>query len=288
MQTIAAAYSRTLSRLKSHFDSREAEATTKALFEDMWALRSPRNDQNVMPAHADRALSGAIARLLSGEPLAYITGIAWFYGHVFSVDPSVLIPRPETEELVDLIIRHMSSKPVKILDVGTGSGCIAVSLAKALPKAAICAVDLSSKALERAQKNADALGVQVAFEQLDFLDQNAVLQYSNAAGPFDLIVSNPPYIAPSEKDDLKPNVRDFEPEMALFTPENDSLIFYRKLAEYSSFLVRKPVELSFNIALETSALYAAQVAQLFELNQPEIHVDMSKRPRIVTALVSLS
>lgn len=161
-------------------------------------------------------------------PVQYLLGKTNFYGLDFEVNENVLIPRPETEELVEWIIHENSninkSKKLKILDIGTGSGCIAISLAKNLPNAEICAIDVSKKALETAKRNAVNNNVEVTFIFQDILKLDE-LKYN-----FDIIVSNPPYIRNLEKEEIKKNVLGYEPHLALFVEDNDALVFYKKIA----------------------------------------------------------
>jgi len=161
-------------------------------------------------------------------PIQYIIGKTNFFGLDFEVNPDVLIPRPETEELVEWIISDTKKKKntseLKILDIGTGSGCIAIALAKNLPNASVFAIDISEMALAIAQKNALSNAVNVRFFQKDILETNDLEQY------FDIIVSNPPYVRQLEKQEIKKNVLDFEPHLALFVADNDALLFYRKIA----------------------------------------------------------
>ena len=162
-------------------------------------------------------------------PIQYLLGSTHFYGLEFEVNSNVLIPRPETEELVDWIIQSskfkVQSSKFKILDIGTGSGCIAISLAKNLPNAEVFALDVSDKALATAQKNAELNQVTIQFIH------QSILETEDLGQQFDLIVSNPPYVRHLEKHEIKKNVLDNEPHLALFVDDNDALIFYRKIAE---------------------------------------------------------
>ncbi len=170
----------------------------------------------------------ATKRLVQGEPLQYITGEQWFCGRRFFVDPAVLIPRPETEELVQWVMAAVDkAKPASVLDIGTGSGCIAITLSLELGSLQLTAIDLSEMALAVAQKNAAELGAKVQFLQIDFLDGHQ----REALGKFDIIVSNPPYIPFSEKETLHKNVADYEPSLALFVAE-DALVFYEAIAKF--------------------------------------------------------
>jgi len=172
----------------------------------------------------DRHLIEALQELKTGKPWQYITGKTFFYNLSFSVNEHCLIPRPETEELVDWIINDFTGRSgLKILDIGTGSGAIAISLAKNLPNAKVTGLDLSHDTLLLAQENALLNKVQVEFLQKD------ILKTGNCLADYDVIVSNPPYVRRSEKEKMHPNVLKFEPATALFVPDNQALIFYEKI-----------------------------------------------------------
>lgn len=172
----------------------------------------------------------ALQRLLQHEPLQYVTSKAYFFGFEFFVNSNTLIPRPETEELVQLILSDIVEKqalsPKNILDIGTGTGCIPITLFLNLPKTTVYAVDIDEKTLQVAQKNAHTLGATVYFEQIDILTQD-LDKFPN----FDIIVSNPPYVTEKEKAEIRKNVLDYEPHKALFVPDENPLLFYRRIAE---------------------------------------------------------
>lgn len=183
-----------------------------------------------------------LSQLKEHKPIQYILGETEFYGLPFYVNENTLIPRPETEELVDWIIKENSKgKELKILDVGTGTGCIAISLAKNLPNAKVFAMDVSEKALEVAQKNAKRNGVEV-----EFLHQS-ILEVDDLKHSFDIIVSNPPYVRNLEKEEIKKNVLDYEPHLALFVEDNDALLFYRKISELATKNLSEKGQLYFEI-----------------------------------------
>lgn len=169
----------------------------------------------------------ALARLQAQEPIQYILGCTEFYGLPFQVNKYTLIPRPETEELVDWILSHVQNQGVvlDILDIGTGSGCIAVALAKILPRASISALDISLKAIALAKENAINNNVSVSFSDQDILDTKSLEK------KYDVIVSNPPYVRQQEKKAMHTNVLAYEPSNALFVPNGDPLLFYRKIAQ---------------------------------------------------------
>ena len=181
---------------------------------------------NVELTHEQEAtLEDAIKRLQKYEPIQYIQGYSDFSGLRFKVTPATLIPRPETSELVEWIASEYSSKTVNILDIGTGSGCIAISLAHKLPESNVTAWDISTAALAVAAENSRNNGTEVTFERVD------ILSYEPKSAQFDIIVSNPPYIKENEKSAMHNNVLDWEPHTALFVPDSDPLLFYRTIAE---------------------------------------------------------
>jgi release factor glutamine methyltransferase len=196
----------------------------------------------------------ALSRLLKHEPIQYILGSAHFMDMDFKVAPGVLIPRPETEELVRMIIEeHQDREKLKVLDIGTGSGCIAISLAKNLNQAQVTAWDVSVKSLQIANENNASLQGEVSFEERD------VLQYRNDPKVnFDVIVSNPPYVRELEKSEIKDNVKLHEPELALFVPDHDPLVFYRAIGQLAKQSLKANGSLYFEInqylGAETKAL----------------------------------
>ena len=207
-----------------------------------------------------------ISELKTEKPIQYITGEAWFYGYRFEVNENTLIPRPETEELVEWIIEstklEAGSEKLNMLDIGTGSGCIPISLKKEIPNAIVSAIDVSEKALEVARTNALDNEVEVYFIlqnilEIDDLDE---LPTSNFQLPtqFDIIVSNPPYVRNLEKQEIKKNVLDYEPHLALFVEDTDALLFYRKIAQLALTSLTPNGKLFFEInqylAKETVAL----------------------------------
>lgn len=184
-------------------------------------------DRDEVSADDEHLILSLAQRITDGEPLQYVTHKAYFHGHEFFVDRGALIPRPETELLVDEVIKYAESadNTLKILDIGTGSGCIALSLKAALPDADIHALDVSSDALAIAKKNSELLGCPLSFHLADIFSDVSSL------GQFDVVVSNPPYICDKEKVDMKANVLDYEPHIALFVPDNDPLRFYRQITQ---------------------------------------------------------
>jgi release factor glutamine methyltransferase len=204
-----------------------------------------------------------LQQLAQHTPLQYVLGYETFMNLRFAVTPDVLIPRPETAQLVDQIIEENKHRhALRILDVGTGSGCIAISLAHYLPQAEVTAVDVSEKALQVAQKNAHSIGVNVQFKHLDFLKDAASLLPA-----FDILVSNPPYVLESEKIDIEEHVLQHEPHLALFVPNQTPLLFYQAIANYAAHNIPLVyLEINQVLGKETSQLftqhgYSAQVIQ---------------------------
>lgn len=231
----------------------------------------------VITATEEKRLREITGRLLQQEPIQYVLEEAWFCGLRFYVDPRVLIPRPETEELVEWIIASCKFpvQQLRILDVGTGSGCIAVSLKRRLRKAEVWACDSSASALEVAQKNAGTLGTDVQFQPLDFLDP----QQRASLPVFDIIVSNPPYIPRREQAQLPENVRAFEPASALFVPDDDPLVFYQALADFG----KTKLEKGGSIFCEIHESLGDDALQLFrkEGYTAELKKDMQQKDRML-------
>ena len=223
-----------------------------------------------------RELENIIDRLRNNEPIQYIRGIAEFCGRTFQVGPGVLIPRPETSELVDLIVKEASGS-ASILDIGTGSGCIAISLDKKMAKVDVTAWDISEDALGIARYNNKELKAKVKFVRQDVFSES--ISYTDR---YDIIVSNPPYIMESEKQQMKPNVLNWEPEIALFVPDDEPLRFYCRIAEVGQKIL-KP---NGRLYLEINQLCGDEVAHmLVENGYRNIRVikDFFKNDRIVTA-----
>lgn len=231
-----------------------------------------------------RRLLNICGRLYDGQPVQYALGYAWFLGRRYRVDASTLIPRPETGELADWAVAEARSvardgQGLHILDAGTGSGCIAVSLALALPRAALTACDISAGALAVARGNAGELGAGVRFVQCDMLA-------SLPAGPggFDLIVSNPPYVCQRERADMERGVLDYEPHTALFVPDDDPLRFYRALARHAA---AGALRSGGRLMVEINRAYGPDVAALFEregLHRAEVRRDAFGCDRMVMAV----
>jgi release factor glutamine methyltransferase len=233
--------------LSSVYDAGEAESFFYLILEEKHQMK--RIDLALQPessfTEAQIVDWNAILKQLQQEiPIQYILGSTSFYGLVFEVNENVLIPRPETEELVDWIISNLKiqqAKNLRILDIGTGSGCIAISLAKNIQTAQVFAIDVSEKALTTAQKNANRNEVDVTFIHQSILETEDLNQQ------FDIIVSNPPYVRNLEKTEIKKNVLAHEPHLALFVEDNDALVFYRKIATLAQKNLKENGQLYFEI-----------------------------------------
>ncbi len=220
-------------------------------------------------------IDAVIEQLTAGRPVQYVTGTATFLGRRFAVREGVLIPRPETEELTAWIL-HEEREATTLLDVGTGSGCIAATLAAELPHATVAAADLSETALTIATENCRALGVRVDLRRADALHDLAEV----FPGPFDVIVSNPPYVPQSDRATMHPNVRDYEPAEALFVPDDDPLRFYRAIARAGRRMLRPQGRLYFEIYhLYADALRTLLAAEGY--TDIRIRNDLFERPRLL-------
>ena len=231
--------------------------------------------ENSISAENQKEFLKIISILKEGKPYQQILGETYFYGNKFFVDENVLIPRPETEELIELIesrLSHLKKEKLKILDVGTGSGCISISLAKIFPNAEVSSIDISEKALNIAKKNADFHKVKVNFIQKDYLTGKLDEIY-------DIIVSNPPYIDVLEKEEISHSVKGFEPNIALFAPENRVLAFYEKIAQDSENHLKK----GGSVFLEINQKLGKETLQLFQsvLTKSELVKDLSENDRFV-------
>lgn len=232
MLSYSAAYGDLSAALQHLYDTREAAAITHEALEYITGagrLQRLTDKDKLLTAEQVMQLNKIKSGLLSGRPIQYVLGHAWFMGRRFTVNEHVLIPRPETEELVQWIVDDNDGLSPSVIDIGTGSGCIPVSLKLLLPQAKVTAIDVSEGALAIAGKNAGLLKADVNFLQSDFLDTGTWQEL----GQFEVIVSNPPYIPDAEKETLSAHVREHEPGQALFVPGDDALLFYRHIAEFA-------------------------------------------------------
>ncbi|WP_264525052.1 peptide chain release factor N(5)-glutamine methyltransferase [Flavobacterium sp. N502536] len=237
-----------IKELSPFYDAYEAESFFYLILEDKHQLRQidlALNHELAFTEDDFVVWNFLLLQLKKEVPIQYLLGKTNFYGLDFEVNAHVLIPRPETEELVEWIINENSgkdkTKKIKILDIGTGSGCIAISLAKNIPNAEVYAIDVSKKAIETAKRNAIQNKVEVTFMLQNILETEALKH------DFDIIVSNPPYVRNLEKEEIKKNVLDYEPHLALFVEDNDALIFYRKIAELAKKNLLQNGQLYFEI-----------------------------------------
>lgn len=256
------------------YETREARNIAVYVLEEKYGRQQVR-DNFELSAGQLKEIALIKQRLLTHEPVQYVLGYAWFYGFKFRVNRHVLIPRPETEELVHLILEQNKNKKCTVLDIGTGSGCIAVSLAKNMQQAKIYALDISEDALSVARMNADELKVNIDLMQADILCQPDL-----KTGPFDIIVSNPPYVDPAQKQTLLPNVLNFEPHLALFAEKNDPYIFYRGISEFGRKNLNSGGSLYFEIAENTGK----EVTDImFEQGYSEVRTvrDMQGKERMI-------
>jgi len=271
------AYQDLVKALKDTYSEREANNISKILFEDLYGMFFLGKNEE-MSSDEYKEFETALHRLKAGEPIQYVTGIADFFGFKFKVNNNVLIPRPETEQLVDLILRnHKEDEQLKALDIGTGSGCIPISIKKHKPAWNISAIDISSSALEVANGNAQMNDVDINFQQMNFLNC--------ADWPFDskydIIISNPPYIPKNEKHLIRGNVIDHEPHIALFVEDEDPLIFYERILDFSSTRLSKDG----NVYLECNEYLSKELILLIEskewIKDFSIEYDLQNKFRII-------
>lgn len=269
--------------LGSHFHENEATNLSYYIMEEAFGILKkdillnlsvslPRED-------ALKQASDLIRRLQQNEPVQYIFGKSYFYGREFIVNPSVLIPRPETEELVHRIIQDFKARNEKIsvFDICTGSGCIPITLQAELPGSEVFGLDISTEALKVAQENSLKHGTPVTFIQADILKDDI------PEDELDVIVSNPPYVRESEKQYMKKNVLDYEPELALFVKDEDPLIFYRIISWKAKNALKKGGSIYFEIN-EALATEVSKLLRNHEYNQIEVIRDMQGKERIIKAI----
>ncbi|MES2654194.1 MAG: peptide chain release factor N(5)-glutamine methyltransferase [Bacteroidota bacterium] len=245
-------------QLQKLYEPGEAQSIANWVFEEVLLIKPHQIKllNKYLTEGEENILEAILGRLIQAEPVQYILGYAWFYGHKFKVTPKVLIPRNETEELVELVITTLQNthEPLKVIDIGTGSGCIAISLQLALPHLKVSGIDKSTEALALATKNAAELGTNVIFSVEDILEPSDAL--SNEL--FDVIVSNPPYILLDEQEEMENNVTQFEPHEALFVTNKNPLQFYIAIADYAKKCLKNQGYLFFEIHQD----YGLQTAEM--------------------------
>lgn len=298
-------YNQLWKRLTAIYNEREAQAIVRTVLDALFGMSLTDiclGKVTQLSADDTTRLEKIIQRLEKSEPVQYVLGAEWFAGRLFDVAPGVLIPRPETEDLVKWACNEAKEKEKEdngkeergkeeeedskeeeaphpsILDIGTGSGCIAITVALALPQARVTAWDISTDALAIAAGNAHKLGASVRFEHQD------ALSAPDDEERWDVIVSNPPYICDRERADMSDNVLSYEPELALFVPDSDPLLFYRAIARYASKALKPGGRLLF----ETNTAYAHEVAQAMAnegFTAIEVRNDCFGKPRMVKGAV---
>ncbi|WP_461452496.1 peptide chain release factor N(5)-glutamine methyltransferase [Mucilaginibacter sp.] len=233
MKTIKEVFADFKQNLTAIYDANESEALTLMVISEITSLSKAQvkafPEKEITVEQAEK-LNNILSRLQTGEPIQYILGYTEFYGIPFKVTPSVLIPRPETEELVEWVLNSVDKhSELTVLDIGTGSGCIAISLKKNLPEAKVSALDISGNSLKIAKQNAELNNADVKFIRVDILNIKSGIEIPKS----EIIVSNPPYVTLHDKTQMHTNVTDFEPHTALFVPEDDPLIFYKAIADFA-------------------------------------------------------
>lgn len=285
--------------LKTIYDEQEASNITNLALEEI--LKQPKtervsNKEKKLSQLQSHQLRQYLQRLKDHEPIQYIINKCWFYGMELYVDKNVLIPRPETEELVDWIVKDVKASgrdvfvrepmqadkttELKILDVGTGSGCMALALKKTMPKAEVWGCDISEEALNVARRNGSDLDIRVDFQGMNFLDKSQ----QKILPTVDIVVSNPPYVPMQDKNQMNANVVNHEPHTALFVPDDDALIFYKVLAEFG----KKRLYENGSIYMEVHENLATDVVHLFKENgytRVELKKDMQGKDRMVKAVI---
>ena len=281
--TVKQTYRHFLVQLQSIYTTGEASIVADSIFDKIAGLKRIdmiSQSETPLASLTEFRLQDCLTQLLAHRPLQYVLGEAWFFRLRFRVNEQVLIPRPETEELVEALLAdpRSTAQGISILDIGTGSGCIPVSLKKELPEAGISAVDISEAALDIARENALANQTEIMFRQLDFLNESNWPKLSI----FDFIISNPPYIPFREKGSLAKNVVGYEPHLALFVTNSNPLIFYEKIARFG----KKHLTPGGKIFVETHQDLARDVAAIFNKDYEDVCVkkDISGNERMVIAL----
>jgi release factor glutamine methyltransferase len=288
MKTIKDVFLSFQNALETLYDAQETGSITLMVLEELTGMSRARIKafpEDDVPADAIEKLIAILEELKTGKPVQYILGTTEFYGLNFLVNPAVLIPRPETEELVEWVLQSgkskvKSQKSLSILDIGTGSGCIAITLKKNLPGAKVTAIDISTDALQTAKQNAVINEVEVEFIEQDILQSEKLKVKSKKK--FNIIVSNPPYVTLEDKLQMHQNVTGFEPHTALFVPEHDPLIFYKTIACFAA----EQLEDNGLLFFEINENYGKETVELLMRNgftNIELRKDMSGRDRMIKA-----
>ena len=265
--------------LSEKYSTGEAAALARAVLTHISGRKFTHYETDRLPSEMVIMAEAMLQRLKQGEPLQYITGTAFFRDIEIKVSPAVLIPRPETEELIGLIEQETVKLPEKIIDLCTGSGCIALALKKLFPEASVTATDVSLEALQLADNNATELQLPVKFLWMDMLSDEFP---EDANQKYDLIVSNPPYISHQEIFSMHSNVKDHEPHIALFAPAEDPLLFYRKIAVFAADLLNR----NGTLWLEINPLFAddtSDILRRMQFRDVRIYEDLSGKDRFISA-----
>ena len=267
-------------QLSGQFESVELGPILSILIEHVtgWdQVQQVIHKDDLISAAQQLAFETAATALLAGRPIQYITGKTWFMGEPYIVNEQVLIPRPETEELVDWVIEYaaIKGKALRILDIGTGSGCIAIAIKKALPEAIVSAIDISTSAIKIAATNAAALNADIELIALD------ILNTAFLPDQYDVIVSNPPYIPMQEMKNMELQVTDHEPNIALFVPDEDPLVFYKAIARLAKLHLSTNGQLFFEIHYDQGD---AMIALLDDMHfHAELRTDLFGKDRMIRA-----
>ncbi len=277
--TVSSIYSYLIEQLLPEYGQGESQSLADILLEDMLEItrtkRLTQPNQQINPSQ-QKLIESALIRLKEQEPIQHIVGFAQFCGHRFIVTPDTLIPRPETEELVYLVAKENKDQ-VDILDIGTGTGCIPISLQHLMPEAKLYGWDISDAALKVAEENNKELKSSVQFKRMDALD----LQTNQK---FDIVISNPPYIPETDKSSMHENVLNYEPELALFVDDEDPLLFYRKIGEFGASNLNDGGKLYFEIH-ERFGEATHKLLESLGYKEIEIIDDINGKNRMIKALI---
>ena len=280
--TIKDLYQQILSALTKIHPEPEAKSITYLIFNFIFNYNRYQVHQNFDNAVKEKQyakIKNIVDELKQYKPIQYIFNETEFYNCIIKVSEDVLIPRPETEELVHWVIKDSFKKGSRIIDIGTGSGCIAIALAKNIPDSTITATDISKKALETAQYNANQNNVEVNFYQADIFH----MPENFLSGKFDILVSNPPYVRESEKKEMKPNVLKWEPPLSLFVPDNNPLIYYNTIIPFANKVIKSKGQ----IFLEINENFSKEIKNIltdYNFMSIEIRKDLSGKYRMAKAI----
>ncbi len=278
MKNVKQIWEETAKQLEKVYDLKEAENVSHLLLEDAFGIKKVDILASENKPLDENLLYQSIERLLQYEPIQYVTGFADFYGRKFRIRQGALIPRPETEELCELIINDNDLENPRIFDVGVGSGCIAITLALEI-KSEVFGTDVSKHALSIAKENASTFEVAIEFEKSDVLKERLPFK------DLDILVSNPPYIPVSDKSNMHENVLQHEPDLALFVPNDDPLLFYRMISEKGKNALKNGGKLYFEIH-ERYGIETCKLLESIGYSKVLIHTDMQGKNRMISAINS--